>query len=152
MKNGTKDSFFFNVYIIIPPFSVLDGTEWTQAKWCTLPEGHREYIWWGKYQGYLKIYLMFVTGFLPFMLLWRKKFFFCKRRYNHSTSSPALKRDFRYIIVFMLVFFGYTDLFHRHNYSGELKSFKEEKPVLLQYCEVFCWRSKQLPLLIPKTN
>lgn len=73
-----------------------------------------------------------------------------KWRYNHSTSSPTLKQDFRYIIVFMVVFFGYIDLFYWHNYSGELKSFKEEKLVWLQCREVFCWRSKQLPLIIPK--
>lgn len=52
----------------------------------------------------------------------------------------------------MLVFFEYIDLFYWRNYSGKLKSFKEEKLVLLQNCKGFCCRSKQVPPNYPKTK
>lgn len=97
---------------------------------------------------YLNIYLMFVR--ISSNPAIREKNILCKWIYNHSASSPILKQDFRYIVV--LMFFEYIDLLYWCSCLGGLKSFKEEKPVLLQYCKVFCWRSKQLPLIIPKTN
>lgn len=38
LKNGIKNEFFF--FVIIPLFSIPDGTESSGTRWCSLPEGN----------------------------------------------------------------------------------------------------------------